>query len=201
MVGSGGARLSWCGRRRGDDHTVDFCCFFFTASRRCLLQRRREEEDGCAGADAVGPSGLAAGWSFRRALLGVWPDGGGSRAAPRRRRPELRDLKIGIEPGDDPRPARHSDMWAFGLLPVVHKALGRWGFPDLGYAGRRPSSSSSVGVGGGRRCRPVVATNPRDPVVFLFFFRGSFAICLALRILLVRISWVCTSGVLCMSTT
>jgi hypothetical protein len=129
----------------------------------------------------------------------VWSDGGGSSAAPRRRRSELLDLKIEIEPGDVPRPALHSDMWAILLLLVVHKALGRWGSLDLGCAGRRPSSASSVGVGDGRRCWPDVAVNPKDLVVVLFFFRGFFAICMALRFLLDRISWVCTSIVLRLS--
>ena len=200
-AGGGSANfLSRRGRRRGGDLFFDFCCSFLLAPRRCLLQRRREEGDGYAGAGAASLLGLAAGWRFRRALPGMRPVGGSSRLAPRRRRPELRDLKIGIEPGDDPRPARHSDMWASRLLPVVHKALGRWGSPDLGFAGRRSSSSSIGGVGDGRRCWPDGAAKPRDLGVILFSSRGFFAFGMALRILPDRIPWVCTSDVLYLST-
>ena len=183
-----GAGLSWRGRWRGGGPAVDFCCSFFTASRRCLLQRRRVEGEGFAGADAAGLLRLAVGWRFLWALQGVRPDGGGSCAASRRRRPELTDLEIEIEPGDDPRPTSHSDMWALVLLPAVHKALGRWGSLDLGCGGRRPSSSSCGGGGDGWCCRLVGASNPKGLVVISIFFRGFFAPCLALRILLDRIS-------------
>ena len=194
-----GAPLSRRARRRGRGLVMDFCFSFLAAPRRRSLQRRRDEGDGCSGAAAAGLLGLAAGWRIRRALLGVRPDGGSSRASPRRRQPEVRDLVIEIEPRGFPRPASHSDMWALELLLVVHKASGRWGSLDLGCAGRRPSSSSSIGVGDGRRSWPDVAVNPKDLVVFLFFFRCFLAISLALRILLDRIPWVCTFAVLLMS--
>ena len=127
-----------------------------------------------------------------------------------RRRLELPDLEVEIELGVLPRPARHSDMWAFVLLLVVHKAFGRWsslnlGYGgrsslNLGYGGRRLSFSSCGGVGGGRRRRPDAAVNPKDFDVNLSFFRGFPATCTVLRVLLDRIC-VCTYDVLHLSLT
>ena len=186
---------------RGGDLALDFCGSFLATPWRRFLRRRREEGDGYAGAVAAGLLRLAAGWRIRRTVLVVWPDGGRSCAASRRRRPELPDLEVEFEPGDVPRPARHSDMWAFLLLMVVHKALGRWGSFDLWYAGRLPSSSSGVGVDDGRRCRPDLVANPRVLFVFSGFFWGFLAKCMVLRILLDRIPRVCTFAVPHMSTT
>jgi hypothetical protein len=142
-----------------------------------------------------------AAWWMRWSVLGLRPEVGGSGAAPRRRRLEWPDLEFEIEPGDVPRPASHSDMWALVLLLVVQKALGRWGSLKLGCAGRRPSSASCGSVGVGRRCWRDGAGNPKDLVCILFLFRGCLAFCTDLRILLDRISLVCTYDVLHLSLT
>ena len=201
MARRGGAGVSGRGRWCGDGLAGDFCCSFFTAPRRCLLRRRRVEGERFAGDVAAGRQWLAAGWRNLWALQGLRPDGGRSCSAPRRRRLERADLEVEIEPGDDPRPTSHSDMWALVLLPAVHKALGRWGSLDLGCGGRRSSSSSCGGGGDGWRCRLVDASNPKDRVVIFLFFRVFLASCLALRFLLDRISWVCTYDVPHMSLT
>ena len=204
MATAGGGSLSFLsrrGHRRGGALVLDFCCSFLLASRRGLLRHRREEGEWFAGASAVGRQRLAAGWRNLWALQGVRPDGGRSCSAPRRRRLERADLEVEIEPGDDPRPTSHSDMWALVLLPAVHKALGRWGSLDLGCAGCRSSSPSCGGGDDGWCCRHVDATNPKDWVVIFLFFRVFLASCLALRFLLDRISWVCTYDVPHMSLT
>ena len=110
---------------------------FLAVPRRRFLRRCWEEGDWCVGAVAVGPLRLAADWWMPWPVQGLWSAAVGSGAAPRRRRLGRPDLEVEGELGARPRPARHSDMWAFVLLLVVHKAYGRWSSLNLGCAGLR----------------------------------------------------------------
>ena len=187
--------MSRRGRRCGGGLVMDFWSPSSSAAARRLLRRRQEEGGGDAGAWAACLLRRAAGWWMPWSVQGLRLAAGRSGAAPRRRRPGRPDLEVEGELGARPRPACHSDRWAFMLLLVVHKAVWRWSFLFLGHGGCCPSLWRCFGVGGERRMSSGGAVDPEVPFVILVSFWGLPAVCTGLRILLDRIS-VCTYVVL-----
>ena len=119
-------------------------------------------------------------------------------SSPRRRRREWPDLVVDFQLGARPRPARHNDRWVpCVLLLGVLKAIWRWGYFGLGFAGGCSSSSRRLGVGEDGCFRDGGAESSEDFVVISISFRVLSVICTARRILLDRsVVSVCTYVVL-----
>ena len=188
--------MSRQGRRRGDVPVMDFCFFLSAASCRRLLQRRWEGGGWCAGASVAGLLWLA---RIRKILTPVLVRrcvDGGSGSSPRRRRREWPDLVVDFQLGARPRPAHHSNRWVPSVLLLgVLKAIWRWGYFGLGFAGGCASSSRRLGVGEVGCFRAGGAESLEDLVVISTSSRVLSVICTVRRILLDRsASFVCTSS-------
>ena len=133
-------------------------------------------------------------------MQGVWLADGRSGVAPRRRRLGRPDLEVEGELGVRPRPAHHSDMWAFVLLIGFTKPYGDGASSSSGtvvfvpLSGGAPASAASGGL------VPGGADDPEGSFAFLLSFRDLPAVCTGPCILLGRIS-MCTYVVLHLSLT